>query len=525
MAGLLGVACAQSADIAHGANLDKPISLKFKIVQLPDALKEISKQTGVKLASLELINDLKVTVFVKDVAAGLVLEKIASVLGCEWVHDGDLWRLHMAPEMAHDRERFVQKEEELAQQDLTDEVKKLVEASGPQEAPKAGGGVSRMQQINGSVLGQVIGSLSAEQSSAFWRGDVVSARDPSLNNVVTAVPVPAAGKPARRAPISRAAIPMFLHLDPLLYQVRFTFRGAPRYFGHRAEAIVTEPAPTGKLATMPFGKSVLAWGQSIPTSDGWDKIPVKATDAVSPYSNQKFSVSDLYEAAFNATGIAIVADAFRVPVSIRAPRHVSDSFIDWLAKVKIECHVATRFEDGIVMSRHAGFWRLRKFEIPEATFRTLELRATKPDFGVADYAAFAGKLTPAQARAMELKDEVLAQVPTHPFERAMPALQFYSTLRSREIANAMKDGINVTNMDANQRQLFSNAIIQGPFFGSASLGFYSRISDFLASGDLRGMGFLAKTATLNEHNAVVTGQRLLFGLSVAEATTYTVAIE
>ena len=233
-------------------------------------------------------------------------------------------------------------------------------------------------------MGQVIGSLAGEQSSAFWRRDVVSARDPCINNVVTMLPVPAAGKPTRRPPISRTAIPMFLHLDPLLHQVQFTFRGSPRSFGHPAEAIVTEPGPTGKLAAMPFGNSVLAWDQSIPKSDGWDKIPVKATDSESPYSNQSFFVSDLYAAPFNATGIAIVADAFPVLVSIRAPRHVADSFIDWFAKVKTECHVSTRFEDGIVISRHVGFWRLRKFQIPEATCRALELRATKPAFGVAD---------------------------------------------------------------------------------------------------------------------------------------------
>ena len=142
---LCGVACAQSADISHGANLDTPISLKLKIILIPDALKQISKQAWVKLTSLEPISDLKVTVFGKDVTAGLVLEKIASVLSCEWVHDGDLWRLHMAPEVSHARERIVLKEEELAQQDLTDEVKKLVEASGPQEAPKVGGGASRIQ--------------------------------------------------------------------------------------------------------------------------------------------------------------------------------------------------------------------------------------------------------------------------------------------------------------------------------------------------------------------------------------------
>ncbi len=36
---------------------------------------------------------------------------------------------------------------------------------------------------------------------------------------------------------------------------------------------------------------------------------------------------------------------------------------------------------------------------------------------------------------MQLKDEVLAQFPTHPFERAMPALQFYSTGANKLLGN------------------------------------------------------------------------------------------
>ncbi len=526
LACLSGWACAQSADIAHDTSLGKPISIKLKVAQLPDALKEISKLTGVKLASVEPINDLKVTVLVKKIPAGLVLEKIASVLGCEWVHDGDLWRLHMTLEATHDREKFVAKEDEIALQELSDEVKKLVDANGPEEAPKAGAGAPRMAKINAAVLGQVIGSLGNQQASAFWRGDVVAARDPSMN-AITAVPVDpsAPTRGGRRAPVSRAAIPIFMQVDPLLYQVRYTFRGAARTFGKRPTEVVADPTPNSKLAAMPFGKAVLAWDQPVPTGGGWENVLTVPATAVSPYYSKRVSISDLYEMAFDATGVPIIADAFRVPAPGRAPTRLGSSYINWLAQMKQECHVFTRFDDGIVMSRHGGFWRLRKFETPESAFQPLEKKSEKSELSIADYASFVAKLTPPQARVLELKEEVLAQFPTQLFERSMPALQFYSTLRGREIPTAMADGINVTNMDANQRQLFSNAVVQAPFFGSASLAFYGRIVDFLVSGDLRGMGFLAKVSSVNDKNTVTPSQRLLFGLSVAEAATYTVVLE
>ncbi len=125
---------AQLADVSKDPRLLKPISIKLKIEQLPDALAKLSKLTGVKIESAPVIKDLKVTVMVQDVPAGLVLDKIAGALDCEWKADGPILRLSMDPDERTHRDRYIEAENQQALKEVQDGLATLVDLSSKDPA-------------------------------------------------------------------------------------------------------------------------------------------------------------------------------------------------------------------------------------------------------------------------------------------------------------------------------------------------------------------------------------------------------
>ena len=544
------VAQAQVSDVTTDPRLQKPISIRLKIASLPQALKQLSKLDGVRLENVQTINDLKVTVFAQDVPAGVLLSKIASVLGCQWRADGDLFRLVMDPEERVRRDRYISAEEALARKETETEMNTLAQLASfdaasaarevtnslvknrggaiPADEPSKAELLKRAANPQDVMLGRYLASLDAGKINAFWRGDVIVGAAPGLPSTspgTDGTDATGAANPIqarrRRPPVST---PMFVQFDPLLYQVRVAQRGQVREVAIRPAKVVTQPRPTGELAKLAFGKEVLAWDQPIPTDEALSKLSVPPPSQSSGPNGPKLTIADFLERAFDEAGINVVADAFREPAASRDLSHGTGSFPNWLKTLKDENHLSTRVEGSTLLVRHGGFWRLRRFETPEEVLAPFELKAAKGSLSIDEYATLLAKLTPEQAKTFSIKNGIATPIDTRPIEMAFPALQFYASLDARSVSRAMKDGVSSDQLGGNQRQLFVDATLQGVFYGAASIGASQMLLHLAETGDIRGLGFLMRRDSVDVNGVASDGRSLLFGMSLSEASTYKVPL-
>ena len=544
----------QTAPIAGDARLQKPISLRLKIVSISKALVDIAKLTGVRLDRSPTVKDLKVTILVKDQPAGVVLDSIAKTLCCEWHADGSLYRLGMNPTEQAGMSRFVDAEEAAAQTEITDEVQLVASLShvNPTEArktllemadaktdpknskitydPEQYAFLQRAINRQDVMLGRLLVSLSADKVASFWRGEMIAAptnivgqklsdTDPALERAA-----PIRHNKGFSAGTSPDAMPQFLQFDPYLYRVQ-VFQGfGVRYVARRLGELLLEPFPTGKLQKLAFAKSISEWDQPIPLGATWADSAVGSTKTASGYANGRYSLADFLEKAFDQTGQSFVADAFRVPAVSKDLNSHLGSLGTWLGFLKVDNHLTTHFESDIAMVRHAGFWRLRKFETPEEEFSELESKAAKGELSLSDYSAFVGKLSAEHAKPLTMKDWVLAKFDCSPIEEGLPALRFYGSLDQRQIGRATEDGIAYSELSTAQRLSYLNAAEEGIFYSAVAPAFIDDLYRFVARGDSRGLGFIMRTENKKVSEHTVAGQDLVFGLNGTQATIYRLAV-
>ncbi len=540
---LTGLALGQASSLAKEPRLQKPISLKMKIVPISEALSLITKQTEVFLDRSPAIKDLKVTVLVQDQPAGLVLDKIASALGCEWKADAKTYRLVMDPEEKVIRDRYLRAEDEQAQKELASELEiitkaanvdrqaaqnELIERADPTFTTKTAADPSRTSLLNHAInrqdvsLGNLLLSLSPDKVSAFWKGDLVAAPTSLIASTskIRGPLSPAQRKGRLSSEVNPNACPYFVRYDPLLYRLSVLQGFGVRYISKHEEQLIFMPSPTDKLALLPFGKEVLAWDQSVPTEGELAKLVVNKSALRPLYGNKAYSVADFLEKAFDQTHVAIVADAFRVPAAEKDFNQGIGGLPTWLEGLKKENDLFTRFEDGFVMVRHGGFWRLRKFETPEELLRPLEAKGSKSGPTLQDYSQFVSKLTPEQAKPFCIKNGTIAGFDTTPIQMGFPALKFFSTLSRKEIAQATQDGLPYGQLSTTQKLAFADAFIEGCFYGATPATLFSQLFQFYVSGDGARLGFLIRPDEVQINAVRVIGNDLVFGQSATEATSY-----
>src|SRR6202011_6156926 len=115
-------------------------------------------------------------------------------------------------------------------------------------------------------------------------------------------------------------------------------------------------------ASLPFAKLVAAWPK--PLDDG-DREALKGeVRPINPVKNEFGpTLADQMEVFFKQTDIPVVAEVFRSTVYMGSPDKVSVP--DWLSRVSAGHRTEAKFTEGVVELRYGGFWRRRRFEIPE----------------------------------------------------------------------------------------------------------------------------------------------------------------
>jgi len=512
--GALTLASAQAPDLTKDERLAKPVTVRVKMVPLPEAMAALTKASGVPLEATTSLKDLKVTILVKDQPAHLVLSKVASTLDLEWEADGTSYRIKSNSDVANAERRYVEQEDRLHRQAAENELKKLAAvAAVPYPQAK-----ERDAQLvpERYLLGQLFRGLNAAGWNAFWSGKTVRTAAP-LQGEAAAQALDQGDRrrregdrrdrPGRSFRIVRVAA----QYDPLSHRLRTSFEQQRATGG--LGRLIQEPYPQGELATTTFGKRVLAWevrnDEAEALTKSFSPVAAKSDGWFAGWT----SSADALESLHLGSGAPIVADAFRVSVR---PVASAGTPVAWLNAFRQANSALVRTEDGFALVRHGGYWRLRRLEVPERAARALEAKKTP---SLEDYATYAAALTPLQGLVYQVPGAALLRVSPDPLRTALPALRFYASLGALQRQARQNQPVPFGVLGAAQRDLFLDAL-DGAFDGGATVGRGSLIDVQAEANALAFLLTLQEVPNPAEANALRLGTRLLFGTTARDGTVY-----
>jgi hypothetical protein len=544
--GLMGSSFAQvdaQADQGADQRLAKPVTAKLPMVPLPRAMKELSKAAGFTLEASPAMSRLKVTVLVKDLPVTQVMTGLASVFHGEWTRDGELYRLSVSSEWRNQESAFLLAEDKAQRKEAEAAIAPLIAATAipysqvltelkkPEEPGKPNEKRALYQRVASPemyLLGSTFRKLNTAGWNAFWEGRPLSVTDMLAPEEVPATQPPQGqetrgqelgqrnGRAARRAAIVARMIRATASYDPLNGSLSLNGVGGSNGGGGK---LIEHPYPTGELAALPFGKEVLAWQQSGESTPALDKS-VSSPVPKSQYYLGRYSMADALVWLHEASGVPIVADAFRTPVTIPGGGGSVASRLNALRQAN---SAFLRIDHGMVMMRHGGFWRLKAVEAPEETFARIE---GSKSVSLDDYADLAARLTDLQYLPFRA-NAALLKVDPEPIRIGLPALRFYASLGSadRALAKASKP-IPFSKLGGASRQLFVTAL-ESPL-GQAA-GRPLNLQDPQIAGAL---GFLMRSTTgerlagdSNSLRREVTGAtEMLFGTAPGQGIRYVVPV-
>jgi len=540
MLGLASLAQAQTEPAASLKELTKPITVKLKAMPIRDAFKALGDAGGVSLDTYTSIKDLKVTVLVKDTPLSMVMARIADTFHGSWEMVGPTYRLAVSPDWATATRRYIAAEDKERRKEAEATVGALAKSASipyreviaelasnksSQLSPQDREALERVSSPDQYLLGYMFHQMSDSDMDAFWGGKVFhyaeaipAGQATSTGEMPDQTGAPTNRRRRRPQPMPQGqTIRVTAYYDSLTGHL-FMGAGARNPVGTENGKLIDRPYPTGNLAQTPFGKDVLAWNRIETDNQGLNTV-VGASPLTGAYFGNKTSMADVLEYLHDQTGVPIVADAFRVPVA--APKK-GGAIAEWLGGLQQGANCFVRTQDGFVMIRHGGFWRLRQFEAPEDVYAALEKTQTP---GLDGYSAFATNLTDAQALPFRIPQASLLKVNPEPLRKAMAALRFYGSLDSGERAAALAGTpVGFTRLGSSSQALFMNALdnptagsLVGPGVPNAEAPAVASQLGFLLTG-----GAVSRTA--QPDGIVAGGVQMLFGLNPRAAVVYTVPV-
>jgi hypothetical protein len=501
----------------------------MRIAPVGDVLKAISKQLGESFEPSMSLTDLKLTVYVKKVPAGLVLDKIANVLGCAWRDEHGLEMLVMLQDEKDRRQGYLDKEASVLRAEAEKQAHSLADAAAsassleefaqsfshdqptqPNGGPPGPAHFPRVRLVSPSAtvaspttyaLGKQWATWSPSDWDAFWSGNVCFAQ--------VSYDQPSGGNPDTQA--RRIRLPsqyVFARYD-LYGDNHLQFAMPPHGSIPRTAPEEKQLRPTGELAATPFGKEVLAWTDT----SAADKDPAFSqvmSPSKDPGPQGPLIMADQLAWLYQHSGIPIVADAFRNQMP-RDRKPLGATPASWLSSLQSVDRCFVRIEDGVVMVRHGGFWHLRTMEIPETLIQPLAQKNEPPTLW--EYASFLAALTPAQVALLPSLNPPVLDFPTEPIAYAIPGLRFLGSLGSLPQSNTP---IPYSELSSSAQQMYQAALYEAMFQGGnwTGLGPGPNPAKYM---------FELKAGDVMDEGRVVPGVTLVFGTSDQQAVTYIVA--
>lgn len=503
------------ADLSKDERLKKPITVSLKLRPLSEALEELAKASGVVLDSAPNVKDLKCTVLVKDVPSDVVLAGLASTLDLDWTADKTTYRIGQNADRALAMRRYVEAEAKERRTAAEAEVKKVgaLAALPYEEAKQRDPQLSPGRYLLAMTLRQM-----GTQANGFWQGQpVVNAT--SYMSPVEAVNGPAGeprqtanGGQARKspAPPRMMVIRTIAQYNPITRQIETSI--GPLAGTSERPHLIDQPKPLALKE--PFVDALKAWTERNDEAAGFAVPAGAVTPQSDGWAGGRISTADELEAIHRATGVPIIADAFRVPIHQGVTGRTAAELLKDFAQRE---GAFLRTKDGVAMLRHGAYWRLRELEPEEKAARALE----KKPVTLEGYATFAQSLAPAQVMALRVPDGFLLRVPTTPIATSYRALRFYASLGANQRAAKAGSPIPFTRLGSAQRTLFLEAM-HSDLFGATVLG-QAAILQVPQDADRLAFQMSAVDVPVAAQG-LQPGIQMLFGASERDAVAYRLAL-
>lgn len=191
-----------SLPLEEDTRLQSPVTLRAKMLPIPQILQEIGKQTGVPLECTKNISEDKMTVLVRDYPAWKVLQKMAEVMGYSWERTKRGYRLSQPARSAQEEAQALLEEQSAlreevqqfirdaileAQRDYPEIVREYVQLDKeidslwarsqevPEELSRRRNLLHNVAQPQRYLFARLCQRLSSPDWQRFWNGEVLLA--------------------------------------------------------------------------------------------------------------------------------------------------------------------------------------------------------------------------------------------------------------------------------------------------------------------------------------------------------------
>ena len=511
---LLGLVFGLQASLLSDVRLHKTANYDISLRQIGDFVADVSRERGVNLSVSKNLLDLKVDVFVDGVLISEVLDKVAKTFNCEWVADGNGYRLEMEAKYVNRERNFNQAEEEEARHrtevelwaceyvarlipgtdrysrfggDLVN-VERKKEIYGPFEKDFIGAQASKNPMAIAEALekysticsaiesptqigiGRVLMQLDKSAKDRFWKGETFIASTlrgnglrlwPSdCENSSTFSYQNKDGK-AENAPHEGFS---FLSIDQrtgMLHASLLGYTIVPKEYGGGGGAShskgpfsgsSTRPEIFERLKRLPFYKDLEPWIDEEGTPKKFpQKIDAQTKVWPSPWKSGRRRLGDHLRWLHIATGIPVVAQADRSCVYEWAKLNRSSATANEYLHELISRQGSYCIEDhGFLMARNYRYWTHRLHEAPESLWSRLEPKDRRDKTSLDEQIGFSLNLREDQMHTNEIE---------YPLSRAdlgnalwnFDMLRFYAGLSESE-RNAARGALGIAAAELSTSQ-------------------------------------------------------------------------
>jgi len=456
---------------------------------LRELIEQVAKQTETTLGVSKPIEQYKVTVFVADRPAGVVLTHVAQQLALEWQQASEGRYFLVEPTRGREsrlrqlraseqqrRSRATERLASLQQQARADfnalhtRLKQIdAELDRLQETQPSGwmDAMSRLAQERAQIadaaetlprylLGKLTALWSQAQWGQFWNGQAMLASTKPIPAALT-LPKDLLQWVTLWSPNSFETPP-----DSALFLTRWDGKAGIIYLFLIARAdeqalVFTEIMPVGDA---PVAETVSATLHEriesvpeIPIRRRPDEMPFQ-----SPYAQPMATLADHLEWLADHCEVVIIADAFRLPLRTLEPDWNARTLREWVQNLTRGEMVDAAYQDGFLLLRHRERSTLLTSEIDEPTLEAIEQRAQE-GLSLDDYAALAYQLTREQQKRLETPDGFALRFDPAPLRNAVPALRFWASLTpAQKQAARERQPIAYHTLSAVQQRIFWDAV-------------------------------------------------------------------
>jgi hypothetical protein len=477
----------QANDWQTDPRLQKPVTLQLPNAPFAEILEELSKQTGVPFTIHPSLQEEKATFFVTNQPAQQILAKWFSLFGlkCEPKEDG--YQLLPDPALRQQEQEAVEWERRMIRleaektlrtwsqlirddfavyarraSDIEEEMDKLQQEKPPGWQDRRAALAEQFAQVREVALPHqyLAGWLYRRFSSAIWRelrqGETVwfsTAQEPGT------LPLPPDA-------LRWQAYPADTTPRSMLFGIRLDQAQRDLVFYAFTQPGDDTAEPTATVYKHPLSPDPEQKPSVQQRWERWQTPPEEfsifrrrienKTPSPAPPPGQSTAADSLCWIAQHAQ-MNVIADAFRVPVRLVVG---GDTLSEWLSRFTLQEPGYLRIEGNWLLFRHAGYWRLKRSELPEKLVRQMEQKWATEGLSLDDYAALAAQLTPEGIVRVRESNGYSFRFDSAPLRDAALALRFWASLSAEQKKVALQlQPLAYLSLTPVQQRLFQEAML------------------------------------------------------------------